>query len=168
MNKKGELATSQIGLLIMVAVAVIVGAVLMQGTADHIGTATGTSTFTGQITPPATTVTNDLTGQELISLTSLVNESGDIDCSANYTVDEGVSTTTALKRVRITGGDITAGECSDTLNVTYVFGPEGYIDSAAGRSVAALILIFFALGIGVLALIPVTRDKLFDIIGKIK
>jgi len=168
MNTKGQGVT--IGLLIITAVTIIVGLVLLTGTSPFIGTATTTGTANYQVTPnPSTSI--DLLGQELITLTSVINGSGAaVDCSANFTIAEGVSPRTGTKRILLTNTTGTKwcgnGATTALVNVTYTYGPEGYIDDAAGRAVAPLILIFFALAIAVVALIPSLRSGIAEFMSR--
>lgn len=169
MNKKGQAGT--IGLVMIVTITVIVGLVLLTGTAPFIGTATQTGTFTGQVTPSGLLPGIDLTGQELITLTSVINGSGAaVDCTANFTIAEGVSPRTGTKRIIMQNTSLGTQACGNggaasKINLTYTYGPEGYIDDAGGRAIAPLILIFFALAIAVVALIPSLRSGLKDFIG---
>lgn len=167
MNTKGQSVT--IGLLIITAITIIVGTVLLIGSASNIGTSTGTGTFTGQVVPSMST-SIDLTGQELITLTTVINGSGAaVDCSANFTIVEGVSPRTGVKRILMSNSTGTQwcgnGLPSRLINLTYTYGPEGYIDDAGGRAVASLILIFFGLAIAVVALVPSFRSGLKDFVG---
>jgi len=176
MNKRGEMkAGLGIGLLIMTAITVIVGLILMQGSATNVGQTSTTYTFEQDdggnfnITIGAAGAIQDLVGQDLIGTATVVNASGDaVDCSANFTVSEGVSTTTGVKTIIGTTAPTGSVSWCAIMNVTYTYGPDGYINDAASRTVTTLILLFMALSIAVIALIPVTRDKLFDIIGRIR
>jgi len=168
MNTKGQGVT--IGLLIITAVTIIVGLVLLTGTSPFIGTATTTGTANYQVTPnPSGSI--DLVGQELITLTSVINGSGAaVDCTSNYTIAEGVSPRTGVKRILLTNTTGTQwcghGRTNALVNLTYTYGPEGYIDDAGGRAVAPLILIFFALAIAVVALIPSLRSGIAEFMSR--
>ena len=90
---------------------------------------------------------------------------GEVVGAANYTIAETVSAVDGLKRVSYetaTGSEY----ASRAVNVTYTYGPEGYIDSSGARSVAGLIAIIAALAIMVFALTPTMREKLLGVFGK--
>lgn len=164
MNKKAQM--KQIGVLIMVFVAVIVGVALMISSAGTVGTSTTTITLTNStITSPANGAATDLTGQDLLSTPVVHNAStGAIIPTTNYTLSERVSPTTGLKTVYFQTDD--ASIASQSLNVSYTYGPDGYINDSAGRSIAGLITVFFALAIGVIGLIAINKDQLLDMIGR--
>lgn len=171
MNKKGQ-ATLQVGIILSVFIAVLVGLILLTDVAGFVGTTRNTQTQNDTIdgtstTTPANGATIDLPGQELLSTPIVMNASGTAETitSDNYTIAEGVSATTGLKTIQFT----TVGTEIDAMavNISYTYGADGYIESSGGRAIAGLIILFFALGIGVIALMPTMRDRLFDIIGKI-
>ena len=165
MNRKAQL---NLGMILSVFIGVLVGAVLMTSVASFVGTATGTGhqndTLDGtSTTAPASGAVIDLPGQELLSTAIVVNAtSGAAVPATNYTIDEGLSATTGLKTIRYT--TTTNGNfASEAVNISYTFGPDGYIDNSGGRAIASLIVLFMALGIAVVALIPSIRTKLMDI-----
>ena len=86
-----------------------------------------------------------LTGQSLLSTATVVNNTGALDCANNYTVASGVSSTTGTKRVLISAPANTSA-CRN-VNISYTYGPEGYIDDSGGRSMAGLIGLFSVLAL---------------------
>lgn len=170
MNKQGQVNLSM-GLLISAMVAIIVGAVLMTTVATYVGQTT--STFTNNdtadgtaTTAPAAGATSDLTGMELIGTPTVINATNATDTIAtdNWTIDEGVSTTTSLKTIRLTM-DSASTYGGEDLNITYTYGTDGYIESSGARGIVGIILIFMAVGIAVIALVPVLRNKMIDLAG---
>ena len=159
-NRKGQVG---VGLFMALFISVIVGLVLFQGSAVFVAQATDTQVSNNRTyTLGAIGTTIDLAGQELIDTPVVTNatNSAQIVPTSNYSITEGISTITGLKRIRLTslGGNYS----STSVNISYTFGPEGYIDDAGGRSVADLVLIFSALLIAVVALTPSLREKFFD------
>lgn len=158
MDKKGQIG---IGAIMVVFIGVIVGVILFQLVSQEIGGAT--STHTESVTAfTAPTTTQTLTGQDLLSTAVVVNQSGGINCANNYTISEGVSETTGTKRVLMSVGAGDKSLCT-ALNYSYTYGPEGYISSGAGRSIALLIPIFAALAIAVLALMPTLKGGVLNL-----
>lgn len=158
MNTKGQ-GMVGIGAFIVLFITVIVGMVLLQATAVHTGQATGTFTATNvTYTLPAAGESIDLDGQEYISGMIVINDtSGTVIASDNYTISEGVSSTTGVKTIILTyDAGFFEGE---SANISYVYGSDGYIDDSGARGIANLILIFFALGIAVVVLIPTLKMK---------
>lgn len=163
MDRKGEL---NVGVLLTVFAGVIVALALYQSTVGYYGTtsttyAYNTSSGSASLVVPAASACTDLTGQELINTPQVINHSEQAAVPAtNYTIAEAVSTVDGLKRIRYcSAGQTTfAGE---TVNISYVYGPEGYIAESSSRSITALIAIFAALAIGIFVLVPVLKEK-FD------
>ena len=165
MNKNGQIT---IGILIMTMVAIIVGATLLIGVAENVGTATSTGTLVnGSYTAPADDVTIDLAGQDIIGTPVVINGTDGVTIAAgNYTIDEGVSVTTGVKTIRYTAiGSQFDGE---TIFLNYVYGNDGYIADSGARAVTGIIVIFMALAIAVVALVPALRSGVADMIGKFK
>ena len=165
MDKKAQIT---IGSILVVFVAVLIGIALYIGTqqllAPSISTIVyNTSAGSDSITCPANGVTIDLTGQELIGTPVVNNETG-VVVAANYTIDEGVSTITGVKTIRYKAN--TAEFAGATLNLTYTYGPDGYIESSGGRALASLIAVFAALAIAMVALEPTLRSGVLNMMGR--
>jgi len=170
MNKQGQVNIN-LGLLISVAVAVIVGAVLLIGVSSYVEQTRATYVHNDSLgtctTTPSAGESIDLVGQDVMADSVIViNCSGDNIAvpTTNYTISEVVSTTTGVKTISYTS--IGTGTYNDSLvNISYTYGAEGYIDDSGGRAVAQLIIVFMALLIGTVALVPVLRNKILDLAG---
>jgi hypothetical protein len=164
MNSKGQIG---LGMFLIAFIGIIVAVTLFQTVAQDVGKVTSTYTATAaQYTPAAAESSVDLTGQELVTLTAVVNDSGDYDCESNFTIAEGVSPRTGTKRVIMTSVATYSSAFCGKVNVTYTYAPEGYIDNSAGRSIALLIPILAALAIMVIALVPSLRSGVMDMLKK--
>jgi hypothetical protein len=170
MNKTG--ATNQtIGLILTAVIAVLVGVALFLAVMQQIGSSTdaieaGVNSANVTVTIPAASTTVDVTGQDLLS-TPIVSmqPNGSVIGSGNYTIDEGVSTSTGVKTIRYTSSsDVDSGLVGLTANITMDYGPDGYIANAGARSVAAIIGIFMALGIAVVMLVPALRSGVLNMV----
>ena len=168
MDNKGQNFT--VAALIILFISVLIGLVLLPTISQYVGSVTDTYAFnssagSGQVTFPADGATIDLEGQEIIGSVLAWNTTQDLKIvAANYTISEGVSATTGLKSIQLTA---VGSEYDGVLvNVSYEYGPDGYIDSAGGRSIAGLITLFFALAIAIIAMTPAFRNKLFDLVGR--
>ncbi len=153
----------QLAGILLLFVGIIVVLALFPAIASNqaVLTQTYTETKTAQTIP---TVATDLTGQELIGTATVVNQSGAIDCSANYTIAEGVSSVTGTKRVIMTP---TATDASCTvLNYTYVYGAEGYADDAGARGIAGNILLFCALALLGFVIFVVVKNGGLDFLNR--
>ena len=162
MDKKGE---GNINVLIMIFVGVIVALVLYQAAAGFIGQTTNTATMiNGTYTMPAVGSTTDLVGQELLDTPLVQNRSGsNVVPTTNYTIAETVSRVDGLKRISIT--TLNGPWASRSVNISYGYGPEGYIDDSGGRAIMPLILILGAIAIAIFVLVPTFRNGIIDMIG---
>lgn len=177
MNKRGQ----TVQLFFTILMVILVGTALFIASAQNVGTSTSTVTLGGEnsnqtISPaslPAVGSSIDLVGQDLLSTPVVVNSSGgETVASGNYTLSTRVSPTTGVKTVyfqlddpQYESANLTASG-SVGLNMTYVYGVDGYINDSGGRAVASLILIFFALAIAVVTLSPVLRSGVMDLINR--
>ena len=154
MNKKGQ----GIGGFLMIFVVVVVGLALFLAVAQIVGPATTIITNANETVTVANGTAIDLTGQEFEAIIWVGNSTDGYTIGAgNYTMSEGVSTVTGVKTVQVTFAADNA-YVGETFNMSYTYGPDGYIDNSGARSVAALIAIFMALGIAAVVLIPSLRD----------
>ena len=130
-------------LLMFVGVIVVLSFFNPIASNTAVMTDTFTETKNAQSVP---TVATALTGQELISAATVVNESGTVNCANNFTVAEGVDTVSGVKRVIMTPVSTNKSLCS-SLNYTYTYGAEGYVDDAGGRGIADNLPLFCALAL---------------------
>lgn len=157
MNRNGQIG---VGVLITLAIAIIVGMVLMQPIASNVEQ--GTQTVTG-----ATTVLNvsytgilntavELVGQELVTTIAVINNTNiSVDvAAANYTIAECVRPSDSLKGICYTASGTDA---ADTVNISYSYYPEGYMDDAGSRAIYNLVILLAALAIAVIVLIRVSE-----------
>lgn len=159
MNKNGQVG---LNFVLIALIGILVGIVLLPTIAEFVSKSTGTvSLVNGTYTAPAEGSSIDLPGQELLSTPIVNNVSGPSVPTTNYTIAEGISNTTSLKRILLTM-PVGSGYDAQEINISYDFGPEGYIDNAGGRSLASLVIIFVALAIAVIALVPTLKSKILD------
>lgn len=156
-NKKGQLGISA---FIMVAIAAIVGAILLAASAQNIHPTIHTVDINESITLGAVNVSIAIPGQAVSGTFVLRN-------ATNGTVIPSVDYHTA-------NNQILASVLTATLNVTetdfggtpgrieYTSEPEGYSTNAGARALAGMIIIFFALGIAVVVLTPTLRSKILE------
>lgn len=161
-----------VGMIIIAAIALMIGASAWTAVGSDIGTMTKTFTITNQsVTTGANGAYVDLTGQELIGV-ALVNNhtcpnaNADGTGCVNVTISEGISTVTGYKRIRMLTNNATWA--TKPVNVTYTYGAEGYVDDAGGRAIVPLILVFFAVLLVVIALTPALRSGLMDFYDRVR
>jgi len=160
-SKKGQINGA--GILIVVALAVIVGAILLQATAQNVGDVTNTITITNESFAAAN---NTLYTFSYKALTGVViyNNTGDfLITSGNYTVTNNVITDgalTATVAVNYSG----AAYAGDGWNISATAQPTTYADGA-GRAVSGLIIVFMALALLAVAMYPIYQGGLKSILG---
>lgn len=162
MNNKGEM--NGLGTILIAFVAVLIGVAFFGSIGSIIASTTGgslVSVVNETITSPALDGTLDLAGQELVGTPTVqaANDSTLVIPTTNYTITEGVGSD-GLKGLIYTTKDATFA--ANSLNVSYDYYPDGYIDSSGGRSLALLIPIFLALAIALAALVPALRSGVLD------
>lgn len=169
MQKKAQ--TGMIGTFIVLLTMVVIGTTLLIQVAQDIGDASNQMTYNStdgsnaEITMPANGAAIDLTGQEYFSDIALNNGTGAEGAvpAGNFTIGEYVSNTTGVKTIYLQND--ADDYASETLNISYVYGDDGYIENSGARSVAGMIVIFFALAIAVIALEPTIRSGILNKMG---
>lgn len=154
MEKKAQVS---VGLLLIMAIAVIVGLVLFQAVAGNVGGSTTSASISNALyTGPAAGSCIDLVGQELLSAATVTNRTDGATIPAtNYTITERVSASDGLKRI----GYCTVGAYGvGAVNISYDYGPEGYIADGGARSITGLIVLFGAIAIALVVLAGIKFD----------
>lgn len=149
----------QIGGIILSVVGILIGIALLTGSiSGNVGTMTNQVTVVNATyTAPAGDGTIDLTGQEVFGTPIVTNATHGTLIGGNYTIDEGISATTSYKTVRYTTNGGTWGGSpieSIPVNISYIYGADGYVDSSGGRAFASLIILFVSMGIAFISLRP--------------
>lgn len=153
-----------IGGLILVAITIIVGVILLTASAQQTGTITNTNTLVNQ---SLGTLTNGtalyVTNCRALESYTVWNATGDqVVDSSNYTVTNNVlNPITGALSVRVdpqvTVGFVSAWD-TGTATLDAVCQPLTYETSSGGRALVGMVLIFFALAIAVVALMPVLKE----------
>ena len=160
---KSKAQMGEMGVVLMVFISVLVGLILFQVIAQTVGDAS-TTTVADNITYTAVPIGEiiELAGQEyidgIIVTNATINAAQFVYPSTNYSIGECVGASSGVKSVCLTvlDNDI---ENATSINVSYNYGPDGYIDSSGGRAMASLIAIFFALAIVVIVMLPVVKNN---------
>ncbi|HEX9740623.1 MAG TPA: hypothetical protein VGA29_07595 [Ignavibacteriaceae bacterium] len=166
MNNKAQMAQMNVGLIIVAFVGVIAALAMFSGAIlGNIGLVTNlqhyNSTAGNAIVTPTQGEIQTLTGKAVTNF-NVVNASGTGVVAANYTTADNQIIDGTLVATWNCSGE----QCVNPLNLTYDYQDVGYITNAGGRSLAALIAIFAALAIGVVALVPALRSGLLEQFGR--
>ena len=153
------------GIIVISAICIIIGASLLPTIGNYTGQMLNSDTLSnGLFTAPALGSSIDLKGQELLSVPVVTNRSdGIVITSGNYTIAEAVSPTTGNKVIRYT--TLSNNFSSKNINISYTYGAEGYVEDAGSRAMIPLIIVFFALLIMTVALVPIFRQGFLQMIG---
>jgi len=174
MDRKAQVG---IGLFVSLFITIIVGAILLQAVAQsaavvaQTGYSNGTNAGGQQVTPGSQGAIVCLTGQEFLGTTAptagtgvVINATAEY-LAPNYTITEGVCPTTGVKSVLYT--QVSNNGTTLTYNVSYDYGVDGYADNSGARGVTTMIIIFMALAILVVVLVPVLQsDVIKGALGK--
>jgi len=159
MNKKAQM---NIGTFVLVLIGVVVAIALFSGTFESVGNMRNIRTITNEtVTTAAINASTTLTGRENTTAITVVNATnGTQDWSENFTVTT-TNAAGALAILLTTTQDAgNAGQNLTNVNVSYSYKPDGYNNDSGSRGVIALILIFSALAIALIAF-PDFRDGIF-------
>lgn len=157
MDRKGQ-AIGQIGVIIMVFIAIIVGTILMIGSAQNIHPFRNTVPVANDSVSSAATATAvNLQGQAATDVVVYNGTNDLILLAGNYTVlNNQVVDGSLTATFNATGTGIYLGQ---DWNVSYTSEPDGYSNNAGARSIAGVIIIFFAIAIAFIAIVVVGKDK---------
>ncbi len=135
-------------------IGAIITIVFLASISDSVFTQTNTATQVNlSVVVPAINVSTTIAGRELLVLTTVSNS------TFIGLQNEGINISTRIingdQTVTLTPNDTasTLGHIGDTVNVTYTYNPDGYIDNSGGRSIAGLITLFGALAILVFGIV---------------
>ena len=161
MDKKGE---NMGGTLIVAFVAIILGITLFVSVAQIVGDTTNTYSINENFTAPANDTAYYFTNYKSLTGVTIKNASNSLTItSGNYTITNNVvyNGAEAVKLVP----DATAGYAEWSWNVVGTVQPLTYIGDSAGRNFAALIPVFAALAIAIVALTPSLRSGILDLVA---
>ncbi len=171
MNKKGQMS-NELGILLIVAITLIVGIVLFQVIAQEVGKSTNTVALANQSLGTMTNGTTlYVTDCRALSGVEIFNATNDVEIdSTNYTTaDNQIHPTTGALTVTVTPAvTITAPYAYDvgTATIDGTCQPLTYIPDSGGRAMANLIVIFFALAVAVVALVPSLRSEVLTLMKR--
>jgi len=148
-------------------VGAIIAVVFLASFSDNIFTQTTTFQETNTtVTVLAVNTSLALEGRDLITSINVTNVTLAEDLrNTGLIIDDGL--VNSVKTVRLTANDTSSARVGELVNVTYTYNPDGFIDSAGGRSIALLIVLISALAILVFAVVTFIKDgSLGALIGK--
>ena len=164
MNNKGQMEA--VGMIIMAFVGIIVCLSILVPT---VSTAVGEMTSTRDV--PVTTLitcanatTVTLQGKSITNFAPINRSTGDAVTATNYTVNNNVILSDGTIGATVTwkqGAYLKTNDC----NVSYTYQPLGYIPEAGARGIASIIIIFLAIAVFVIALVPTMRNPAMEMIG---
>jgi len=164
MNKKGQM---EVGGILIAAITIIVGVILFTAIAQEVGGSTNTVAINTSLATTVNGTTQYLTDYRALSSAVITNETGGVILisGTDYTLTNNVlhPTTGALTVSILPSAN---SSVTSAWIVTGDAQPLDYIADSAGRAIAGLIAVFFALAIAVVAMTPALKSGLLDLIGK--
>lgn len=164
MQKKAQMG--EIGTIIVVFLTVMVGLMLLVAGAQELGKSTNTDSVNITFTAPTNLTAYYFNDYKSFTSVTVKNYSNQLTINAgNYTITNNfINPSTGGLSVRLVpAADLGYYNQIWTLEATAQ--PLGYISDSAGRSIAGLIIIFFALAIVIIALTPVLRNGIIDLVS---
>jgi len=169
-----------VGGVLTVFIAVIVGlAIFNGGITSNVASVTNVYTYNttsgDAALSAATKGTHTTLEGKVITNFLAVNRTGNTTAGAqiviaagNYTLINNkilVGTGTLGAVINLTGdaSNVFSGTAGNAWNISYTYQPLGYVDSAGGRSLASLIVVFAALAIAVSVFGAIGIRKLLDL-----
>lgn len=131
----------------------IITIVLLSSAADQVFLQTNTdSRSNATVTAPVVNGTLDLLGRSLVAgttpiVTNASNVSGLDLQGTGVTIISGTSATTGLLTVQLTVNDTESAFGAQSVNITYSYVPDGFLNDSGARSISTLIIIIGALAI---------------------
>lgn len=167
MNKKGQIIG--VGIFVMMFLTILVGVILLDASADEVGRATTIFTRTNETqVAPANGSALNFTGFKELNNVVIYNYTNGTAGTGSEILDNGpdyqiknnvVFNGQEISQIVVYNNSIPTGA---RWNVTYDGTPDTYISSGGARSIADLILVFFALAIATVALVPSVRSRVFN------
>jgi len=158
MNDKGQMG---VGIIIMIAITIIVGAIFLQAIAQTAGDSTNTVAVANvSLATVVNGTTQYLTDYRALSNVVIYNETGSVIVAAgNYTVTNNViDPTTGGLSVSILPN--ASAFYKSAWQVSGTGQPTTYIAESGGRAMANLIVVMFALAILAVIMGPVIKNGL--------
>lgn len=138
-------------------VGAIIATVFLASFSDNIFTQTNTATQTNlTVTVLAINTSLAVAGRDLNTVTEISNLTFIGLQTRGLNLDDGL--VNSVKTVRLTANDTASDLVGSEVNLTYDYNPDGFIDSAGGRSITSLILIISSLAILVFAVVVFIKD----------
>jgi len=164
MFNKGEVT---VGLLLTAFIAVIFGVALLLPIAGNVEALRNTINVNTTITTPAINATIEIPGSGIIGTPEVINTTDGATIPAgNFTI--------LGRQAPITGGIVTNTYTSTAestvigviVNLSYTAEPDGFDTSPGGRAIIGLIIIFAAIAIAIVAIVPAARSGVFEMMGR--
>ena len=132
-------------MIFTIFVGAIIAIVFMASIGDQIFTQTNTASNTNlTVTVLAINSSLAIEGRDLLTVVSITNVTNSSLDTNGLNLTSGVLN--GVKTVFLVAND-SSGSVGNEVNLSYTYNPDGYITSAGGRSITALILIISALAI---------------------
>lgn len=163
MNKQGQMG---VGMIVMIAITIIIGAIFLQVIAQSVGESVNTVTLVNQTeTLAANGASIYITEWRAIDSIVIINATNATILAGNYTVTNDVlDPTTGGLSIQITTDD--AEYASSVVRISGTVQPTTYIADSGARAMANLIIIMFALAVLVVIIGPSVSREFITSLGR--
>ncbi len=146
-----------------VFIGAIIAVVFLASIGNSIFTQSNTFTNSNEtVTALAVNTSLSLLGRELADVPVATTWNATNGTGATNQQNNGITLSTAtvggVRTVILTLNDTASNFVGDTINVSYIYEPAGYLERAVDRNVVALITLFAALGALVFVIVIFIRD----------
>jgi hypothetical protein len=163
--------------VLMIFIGAIIATTFIASIATQVNLETNQFTIHNDtVTVPSTANTTlDLTGRELVTAIGIWNATESILNNASIMGSNGTDlqtgwTSGGLRTVQLITNDtaVNTGFIGKTVNVSYIYLPDGYVSDSGARSVTTLITLISALAIVVYIIVIIYGEQLLELLGRLK
>ena len=154
--------------ILSIFIGAIIAVVCLGTIADSIYTQTNTFTNANEtVTAPVVNGTLDLTGRELVTQVEIYNNTNISQSliGSGGSLQTGTATS-GTRTVQLAIDDNAVAFAGLSVNVSYIYNPEGYLSLGGARSIQSLILIIGALAILIFVIVVLIKSGSLGILIK--
>ncbi len=160
MNNRGQ-AVATINVFLAIFIVLVLGVILFQASAQNISNVRNTQEIVNKtVTLGASNVNSTVTGSQAFQGTITLFNDSHLFATDDFThVNNNQIVNGALAW---TIGATNATLASQDVTITFTSEPDGFSKNSGTRAIVGIILIFFALAIVVISMVPVFKQQILN------